>query len=77
MASGAAHPVDLPMAVAHELKQGPLIDSQVVELGDESGARVIVVVRGQEDMTPEQLERALREWKRVAKQMRLGETHSG
>lgn len=70
-------PSDLPLAVAHELKQGPLIDSQVVELGDDSNARVIVVLRGDDSMTPEQVESAIKAWRRFAKQLRMGETHSG
>jgi DNA-binding XRE family transcriptional regulator len=70
-------PSDLPLAVTHELKQGALIDSRVVHLGDESGARMIVVLRGDVDMTPEQIERALQEWKRVAKRMTMGETREG
>lgn len=68
---------DLPLAVSHELKQGALIDSEVVELGAEGGARIIVVLRGREDMTPEQIEAALLEWRRLARGMRLGETREG
>lgn len=68
---------DLPLAVAHELKEGPLIDSQVVELGEESGARMIIVLRGKEDMTPEEIENTLKEWKRMAKQMRMGDIQKG
>lgn len=68
---------DLPLAVAHELKQGSLIDSRVLQLGEDSDARMIVVLRGEPDMTPEQIERALKEWKRVVTQMRMGETHGG
>jgi transcriptional regulator with XRE-family HTH domain len=74
---GEGLPPDLPLAVTHELKQGALIDSRVVHLGDDSGARMIVVLKGDVDMTPEQIERALKEWRRVARQMTIGETHEG
>lgn len=59
---------DLPLAVAHELGVGDLIDSKVIELGD-SDARVIVIVRATEGATPEQLRQALEEWRRLQAQL--------
>lgn len=68
---------DLPLAVSHELKQGALIDSEVLELGEDSGARMIIVLRGKEGSTPEQIQAALLEWRRMARGMKLGETREG
>lgn len=79
-AADAESASDLPLAVLNELKQGSLIDSEVVELGAESGARIIVVMRGDADMTPEQIEAVLEDWKRMRRQvpkMQLGETNPG
>ncbi|MFG3488522.1 helix-turn-helix domain-containing protein [Streptomyces sp. NPDC047972] len=59
---------DLPLAVAHELGLGDLIDSKVIPLG-ESDARVIIVVRAAEGTTPEQTSRALDEWRRLQTQL--------
>lgn len=59
---------DLPLAVAHELGLGDLIDSKVIDLGD-SDARVIIVVRAAEGTTPEQASQALEEWRRLQAQL--------
>lgn len=68
---------DLPLRISEELGQGRTYDAQVVDLPGESGARMIVVVKGDADATPEQIQEALLEWRRMAKQMRLGETREG
>ncbi|TXS21397.1 XRE family transcriptional regulator [Streptomyces sp. ms191] len=59
---------DLPFAVAHELDAGDLVDTKVIELED-SGARIIIVVRAAEGATPEQMSQALEEWKRMQMQI--------
>jgi transcriptional regulator with XRE-family HTH domain len=58
---------DLPLLIERELGQGSLLDSQVVSLGEDSGARVIVVLRGDVDMTDEQMEEALMAWRQMRK----------
>lgn len=67
---------DLPLAVAHELGLGDLLDTRVVELG-ESDARMIVVVRAADGATPEQIRQALEQWRRVQQNLQIGETHAG
>lgn len=58
-------PSDLPPAIALELRSGQTIDSTVVHLGPEdSDARIIVVLKGESDMTDEQLEDAWRRWRK-------------
>lgn len=66
-------PSDLPLRVADELEDGPLIDSTVLDLGDDSGARMIVVVRGKPDASPEEIRKALDEWRRMERRMRTGD----
>lgn len=63
-------PSDLPLRVADELEDGPLIDSTVVDLGEDSGARMIVVVRGKPDASPEEIRKALEDWRRMERRMR-------
>ena len=62
-------PSDLPLRVAGELEDGPLLDSTVLHLGDESGARIIVVVRGKPDASPDEIRKALEEWRRVERRI--------
>jgi transcriptional regulator with XRE-family HTH domain len=62
-------PSDLPLRVVDELEDGPLLDSTVLHLGDESGARMIVVVRGKPDASPEEIRKALEEWRRVERRI--------
>jgi DNA-binding XRE family transcriptional regulator len=52
---------DLPLRVQQELHDGPLLDSTVIDLPD-SGARMVVVVKGKSDATPEELRQALLAW---------------
>jgi transcriptional regulator with XRE-family HTH domain len=63
-----ARNTDLPLAVDRALGVGDLLDTQVVELGTPD-AQMIVVVRAAEGATPEQITRALEEWKRVQSRM--------
>lgn len=67
---------DLPLAVAHELALGDLLDTRVVELGD-SGAHMIVVVRSSETATPEEIRSALEEWRRVSRKLQAGDGQVG
>jgi hypothetical protein len=56
---------DLPLAISHELGVGDLLDTQVVELGDPD-VRMIVVVRAADGASPEQVRKALEEWRQVS-----------
>jgi transcriptional regulator with XRE-family HTH domain len=76
-ATGTPAPrADLPLAVARELGLGDLLDTRVVEL-DGADARMIVVVRAADGATPEQIEQALAQWRRVQQNLQMGETHAG
>lgn len=61
---------DLPLRITEELDHGRTYDAQVVDLPGESGARMIVVVKGDADATPEQIQDALLEWRRMVKKMK-------
>ncbi|WP_411102474.1 helix-turn-helix domain-containing protein [Streptomyces sp. cmx-4-9] len=67
---------DLPLAVAHELAHGDLLDTRVVELGD-SDARMIVVVRAAEGASPEKIREALEQWRRVSQGLQIGDAAAG
>jgi len=60
---------DLPLRVVDELEDGPLLDSTVLNLGDDSGARMIVVVRGKPDASPEEIQEALLAWRRMERRI--------
>jgi len=53
---------DLPIRIQQALADGPLVDARIVELEDDSGARMIVVVRGKAGASPADLKRALEAW---------------
>lgn len=56
---------DLPLAVAMELRSGRTLDSTVVHIGpEESDARIIVVLKGNPDITEEQVEELMRDWRK-------------
>ncbi|NJQ04232.1 helix-turn-helix domain-containing protein [Streptomyces lonarensis] len=55
---------DLSLRVIEALREGPLVDSQVVTLHTPGGRlRAAIVVRGDEDASPEELQAALEEWR--------------
>lgn len=57
----AAH--DLSLRVIQALKEGPLLDSQVVKVETPGGeVRATIVVRGNPDASPEDLNKALLAW---------------
>jgi DNA-binding XRE family transcriptional regulator len=64
----------LPLRITKELDQGQTYDAQVLDLPGESGARIIVVVKGDSDATPEQVEEALLAWRRMARKMQQAGT---
>lgn len=56
----------LPLRIVDELESDdPLLDSRVIELPGTNGARMTVVVHGQPDATPEQIQEALLAWRRT------------
>lgn len=60
----------LPLRVVDELESDdPLIDSQVIQLPGTEGARMTVVVHGQRDATPEQIQEALLAWRRAERNL--------
>ncbi|MFE1362347.1 helix-turn-helix domain-containing protein [Streptomyces harbinensis] len=53
----------LSLRVIQALKEGPLLDSKVIKVPTAAGeVQATIVVRGQSDMSPEDLLAALREW---------------
>ncbi|MFF8590044.1 helix-turn-helix domain-containing protein [Streptomyces sp. NPDC015220] len=56
---------DLPPDVAMELRNGRTLGSTVVHLGPKgTDARMVVLLKGGVDMTPEEINEALQEWRR-------------
>ncbi|WP_412078970.1 helix-turn-helix domain-containing protein [Streptomyces xanthophaeus] len=62
----------LPMRIVQALGDGMLLDTKILDLEDESGARMIVVVKGKQNATPEAIERALLAWERTEAQLLAG-----
>ncbi|MFJ4356854.1 helix-turn-helix domain-containing protein [Streptomyces massasporeus] len=83
----ATHPVseatpenqsDLPAAVDRELRSGKTIDHTVVHLGggDDDDTRIIVVLKGAEGLTEEELDELWQKWRRTRRHLQAipGET---
>ncbi|MFK8844755.1 helix-turn-helix domain-containing protein [Streptomyces sp. Ac-502] len=61
---------DLPLRIVQELADGPLLDTQVMDLTPlGSSARMIVVVKGETDASPEQIRRDLLAWARAQERL--------
>ena len=61
----------LPLRIVDELESDdPLLDSQVIQLPGVNGARMTVVVHGQPDATPEQIQEALLAWRKTERNLR-------
>lgn len=57
---------DLPPAVDRELRSGKTLDHTVVHLGDEDDdTRIIVVLKGGESMTEQEIDEAWQKWRRT------------
>lgn len=66
----APPPSDLPLRIVHELQDGPLLDATVLDLGGAgSQARMIVVVKGAPDASPEQIRADLLAWAKTQKHL--------
>jgi len=56
----------LPLRIVDELESDdPLLDSAVIHLPGAEGVRMTVVVHGQPDATPEEIQKALLAWRRA------------
>lgn len=66
---------DLPLRIVEEIGEGPLLDTTVLNLGPgRTGARMIMVVRGAPDATPEEIRRDLLAWRKAQRHLAdLGE----
>ncbi|MGW3196236.1 helix-turn-helix domain-containing protein [Streptomyces sp. NPDC001118] len=62
---------DLPPAVDRELRSGKTLDHAVVNLGSETDddSRLIVVLKGSEDMTEEEIDKLWQKWRRTRRQL--------
>lgn len=73
--AGAA-PEELPLRIQAALREGPLIDTAVINLpGDDDGpeGQMVVIVKGRTGATPEQLKRALLRWEEAETKLRRAE----
>ncbi|WP_107483781.1 helix-turn-helix transcriptional regulator [Streptomyces sp. SA15] len=60
----------LPLRIVDELESDdPLLDSAVIRLPGTDGARMTVVVHGNPDATPEQIQEALLAWRKTEEQL--------
>lgn len=62
---------DLPPAIDRELRSGKTLDHAVVNLGSETDddTRLIVVLKGAEDMTEDEIDALWRKWRRTRRQL--------
>lgn len=61
---------DLPPAIDMELRSGKTLDSTVVHLGsEEEDTRIIVVLKGSENLSEEELEKLWHDWRRTRRQL--------
>lgn len=71
---------DLPPAIDRELRSGKTLDHTVVHLGDEDDddTRIIVVLKGAEDISEEELDRLWQQWRRTRRHLQAipGESDS-
>lgn len=61
---------NLPPAIDLELRSGKTLDSTVVHLGSEEGdSRIIVVLKGAEDISEDELEQLWLKWRRTRRHL--------
>lgn len=66
----AEHKSTLPPAIDLELRSGKTLDSTVVHLGGEDeDSRIIVVLKGSEDISEEELEKLWQQWRRTRRHL--------
>lgn len=62
--------LDLPPAVDMELRSGKTLDSTVVHLGpEEDDTRIIVVLKGAEDLSEADLDKLWQQWRRTRRHL--------
>ncbi|MFD9781918.1 helix-turn-helix domain-containing protein [[Kitasatospora] papulosa] len=64
---GAPVPEGLPLRIAEELTAGQLLDTMVIRLP--GGGQAVVVARGKEGGSPEEIQAALEAWRRAQPQL--------
>lgn len=76
----APPPSDLPPAVERELRSGKTLDHAVVNIGsaEDDDTRIIVVLKGAENMSEEDIDKAWQKWRRTRRQLQAnpGETET-
>lgn len=73
MAAGRVGASELPLRIAHALSaDGPLLDAAVIDLttDGETGAQMVLVVKGNPGATPEQLRRAINASEEIQRHLR-------
>lgn len=63
---------DLPPAVDRELRSGKTLDHAVVHLsgeGDDDDVRLVVVLKGAENMSEEEIDRRYEQWRKARRQL--------
>ncbi|MFJ3949044.1 helix-turn-helix domain-containing protein [Streptomyces libani] len=77
----AASPEELPLRIQAALAAGPLIDTAVINLpgDDDEGpdGQMVVIIKGRNNATPEQIKRALLRWEEAEAQLRRTEGDTG
>lgn len=69
-ATEAKSTLDLPPAVDMELRSGKTLDSTVVHLGPEADdTRIIVVLKGAEDLSDADLDKLWQQWRRTRRHL--------
>ncbi|MGX1129962.1 transcriptional regulator with XRE-family HTH domain [Streptomyces glaucescens] len=67
---GSASKSDLPPAIDHELRSGKTLDSTVVHLGpEEDDTRIIVVLKGADDLSEDELDELWTKWRKTRRQL--------
>lgn len=70
---------DLPPGIERELRSGKTLDTTVVHLsgeGDDDDVRLVVILKGAEHMTEDEIDRRYEQWRRTRRQIQAtpGET---
>lgn len=61
----------IPLRIVEELGEGPVLDTTVLDLpGSHSGSRMVLVVMGEPDASPEEIRRDLQAWRKTEKALR-------
>ncbi|WP_275462112.1 helix-turn-helix domain-containing protein [Streptomyces noursei] len=78
--NNAAIPEELPLRIQAALAEGPLIDTAVINLpGGDDGpdGQMVVIVKGKNHASPEQIRRALLEWEAAEQRLRGADGDAG